>query len=191
MSMVYYFHSLNRRVFFQGQRATIVLRICLPFLSVKGTAEKKKLKTLLLEHSVKESLLYNVVTKITRLQYTLQRNRIDTITVLAEILQFGETEKKRRELKRQLRRKWQTKKRGWIQRKGSQILIVHFSVSVFIGWVSVLLSSPSSFLPFRIYCWKYTTEYHWTVKCPIIPFQRWLEPLFLKCCICSASTCRH
>lgn len=99
MSMVYYFHSLNRRVFFQGQRATIVLRICLPFLSVKGTAEKKTLKTLLLEHSVKESLLYNVVTKITRLQYTLQRNRIDTITVLAEILQFGETEKKRRELK--------------------------------------------------------------------------------------------
>lgn len=154
MSMLYYFHSLNRRVFFQGQRATIVLRICLPFLSVKGTTEKKTLKTLLLEHSVKESLPYNVVTKITRLQYTLQRNRIDTITVLAEILQFGETEKKRRELKRQLRRKWQTKKRGWIQRKGSQILIVHFSVSVFIGWVSVLLSSPSSFLPFRIYCWK-------------------------------------
>lgn len=154
MSMLYYFHSLNSRVFFQGQRATIVLRICLPFLSVKGTAEKKTLKTLLLEHSVKESLLYNVVTKITRLQYTLQRNRIDTITVLAEILQFGETEKKRRELKRQLRRKWQTKKRGWIQRKGSQILIVHFSVSVFIGSVSVLLSSPSSFLPFRIYCWK-------------------------------------
>lgn len=56
MSMPYYFHSLNSRVFFQGQRATIVLRICLPFLSVKGTAEKKTLKTLLLEHSVKESL---------------------------------------------------------------------------------------------------------------------------------------
>lgn len=42
MSMLYYFHSLNRRVFFQGQRATIALRICLPFLSVKGTTEKKK-----------------------------------------------------------------------------------------------------------------------------------------------------
>lgn len=44
MSMLYYFHSLNRRVFFQGQRATIVLRICLPFLSVKGTAEKKNIE---------------------------------------------------------------------------------------------------------------------------------------------------
>lgn len=146
-----YFLCLCCTIFFQGQRATIALRICLPFLSVKGTTEKKN-KTLLLEHSVKESLLYNVVTKITRLQYTLQRNSIDAITVLVEILQFGETEKNRRELKRQLRRKWQTKKRGWIQRKGSQMLIVHFSVSVFIGWVSVLLSSPSSFLPFRIYC---------------------------------------
>lgn len=152
MSMLYYFHSLNRRVFFQGQRATITLRIFIPFLSVKGTT-KKTLK-MLLEHSVKESLLYNVVAKITRLQYTLQRNSIDPITVLVEILQFGESEKNRRELKRQLRRKWQTKKTGWIQRKGSQILIVHFSVSVFIVWVSVLLSSPSSFLPFRTYCWK-------------------------------------